>query len=238
VSWIAAGDRGRYFVCANPHSFQVARHDQRFARAIREADLVVPDGAGIVLASRLLGGAIRARVTGTDLFAGVSARLDAEGGRSCFFLGSTRENLEHLRRRMAETYPRIRIAGCHAPPFKPAFDAEDGARMLRAVNAARPDVLWVGMTAPKQEVWIAENRARLQVKFAGAVGAVFDFYIGRIKRSPPFFLEHGLEWLPRLLQEPRRLWRRMFVSAPLFMWHVVQARTGRRFPLRRKVTTP
>jgi len=94
--------------------------------------------------------------------------------------------------------------------------------MISAINAARPDVLWVGMTAPKQEKWIHQNRHRLQVKFIGAIGAVIDFYTGRVKRSHPVFRKLGLEWLPRLLQEPRRLWRRMGVSAPIFVMEVVR----------------
>ena len=94
--------------------------------------------------------------------------------------------------------------------------------MVTAVNAAAPDVLWVGMTAPKQEKWILENHARLNVKFAAAIGAVFDFYTGKVKRSHPVFQRLGLEWLPRLIQQPRRLWRRMFVSAPIFIWHVLR----------------
>jgi N-acetylglucosaminyldiphosphoundecaprenol N-acetyl-beta-D-mannosaminyltransferase len=97
--------------------------------------------------------------------------------------------------------------------------------MINAINAAGADVLWVGMTAPKQENFIFENRARLNVKFAAAVGAVFDFYSGNIRRDKDsWFVNHGLEWLPRLIQEPRRLWQRMFVSAPMFVWHVVRQR--------------
>jgi N-acetylglucosaminyldiphosphoundecaprenol N-acetyl-beta-D-mannosaminyltransferase len=98
--------------------------------------------------------------------------------------------------------------------------------MIAAINASKADVLWVGMTAPKQEKWIFENRARLNVKFAGAIGAVFDFYTGRVKRSHPVFQRLGLEWLPRLVQQPRRLWRRMFVSAPIFVWHVLKQKVG------------
>ena len=112
------------------------------------------------------------------------------------------------------------------PPFPPMHTPEQSAAIHAAIRAARPDVLWVGRTAPRQELWLKENRADLQVKFAGAVGSAFDLYIGRIRRSGPIFLMHGLEWLPRLLQEPRRLWRRMFVSAPVFMWHVLLARLG------------
>ncbi|MCX5730996.1 MAG: WecB/TagA/CpsF family glycosyltransferase [Deltaproteobacteria bacterium] len=121
--------------------------------------------------------------------------------------------------------PAPGMSACR-PPFPPMYTPEQSAAIHAAIREARPDVLWVGMTAPKQELWLQENRADLQVKFAGAVGAVFDFYIGRIRRSGPIFLKHGLEWLPRLLQEPRRLWRRMFVSAPVFMWHVLLARLG------------
>ena len=97
-------------------------------------------------------------------------------------------------------------------------------REVMAVNRADPDVLWVGMTAPKQEKWIYKNKDNLNVKFIVAVGAVFDFYAGNVKRSHPWFLKHGLEWLPRLLQEPRRLWRRSFISAPVFFWHVFKQR--------------
>jgi N-acetylglucosaminyldiphosphoundecaprenol N-acetyl-beta-D-mannosaminyltransferase len=91
--------------------------------------------------------------------------------------------------------------------------------MIEAVNSAKPDVLWVGMTAPKQEKWIANNISRLNVRFIGAIGAVFDFYAGKVKRSKPVFQRLGLEWLPRLINEPKRLWRRTFVSAPIFILH-------------------
>lgn len=99
--------------------------------------------------------------------------------------------------------------------------------MIAAVNAARPHVLWVGMTAPKQEKWIHQYRDRLDVNFVAAVGAVFDFYVGTVKRSPPWFLDHGLEWLPRLVQQPGRLWNRTLVSAPRFLHAVVRQRRGR-----------
>jgi len=95
--------------------------------------------------------------------------------------------------------------------------------MIDAINATQADVLWVGMTAPKQEKWIYVNRERLEVRFAAAIGAVFDFYTGRVKRSHPVFQWLGLEWLPRLVQQPRRLWRRMFISAPIFLWDAVKS---------------
>lgn len=119
--------------------------------------------------------------------------------------------------------PKIQLAGTCSPPFKESFSAEDIDAMIASVNAANADILWVGLSAPKQEKWIYENRDRLNVKFIGAVGAVFDFYAGNVRRSPPIFQKMGLEWLPRLLQQPRRLWRRMFVSAPVFVWHVLKS---------------
>ena len=230
VSWIASAGQGRYFVCANPHSLEVARREPSFERAIFEADFVVPDGVGIVLASRLLGGRIRQRITGMDLFRAINARLDAAGGYRCFFLGSTPQNLESIRRLMAREYPGIEVAGCHSPPFRRSFTERESREMVDAVNAARPDVLWVGLTAPKQETWIRAHRGELNVKFIGPVGAVFDYFTGTVPRAAPWFLDHGLEWLPRLARQPGRLWRRNLVSNPVFLLRVARQRlvTGAR----------
>ena len=224
VGWVRAEGRGRYFVCANPHSLEVARRDPLFSRAIHEADCVVPDGAGIVLASRLLGGAIKRRVTGMELFRAVNARLEAAGGGSCFFLGSTPEHLQDIRRAMAREYPRIEVSGCYSPPFKASFSLRESREMLDAVNAAGPEVLWVGMTAPKQETWAWANRGALDARLIGPIGAVFDFFTGNVPRPGPWFQDHGLEWLPRLLRQPRRLWRRNLVSNPAFLLRVLRQR--------------
>jgi N-acetylglucosaminyldiphosphoundecaprenol N-acetyl-beta-D-mannosaminyltransferase len=224
--WLDAGEKGRVFVCANPHSLVEAKKDPLFQQAILSADLVTPDGVGIVIASRILGGTIRERVTGSDIFWGLSAGLNKIGGKSCFFLGSSEKTLTAMKARMALEYPNIRIAGFCSPPYKPEFSVEDSRKMVAAVNAARPDVLWVGMTAPKQEKWIFQHRDQLDVKFIGAIGAVFDFYAGNIKRSHPVFQKMGLEWLPRLLQEPGRLFKRNFVSSPLFLWRVFLQKLG------------
>ncbi len=216
--------RCKWLACMNPHSYAASLDDGHFARALRDAEWLVPDGSGVVLASRLLGGAIRERVTGSDVFYGLHQRMNTAGGMSVFFLGATEETLALIRERMTRDYPNIRVAGSHSPPFKPDYSPAELEEMINAINVVEPDVLWVGMTAPKQEKWIHANRARLNVRFAGAIGAVFDFYAGRVKRSHPVFQRLGLEWLPRLVQQPRRLWRRMFVSAPIFLWHVIKAR--------------
>lgn len=218
------GKRG-WLACFNPHSYVLSLKDKIFIRALKDADWLVPDGSGVVLASRILGGSIKQRVTGSDVFSGLNRRMNEAGGMRVFFLGSTDETLARIREKMAKDYPNVKIAGVYSPPFREVFSSAEISTMVKAVNSAAPDVLWVGMSAPKQEKFILENRARLNAKFVAAVGAVFDFYAGNIKRDEnSWFVNHGLEWLTRLVQEPGRLWRRMFVSAPVFVWHVVRKR--------------
>lgn len=224
LSRITNKDAPCWLACINPHSYVAALDESEFSEALHEADWLVPDGSGIVLASHLLGGNIRQRVTGSDIFYALNSRANELGGFSVFFLGSTPDCLEDIRVSMAQDYPHIHFAGSYSPPFKQNYNEAELDTMIAAINQARPDILWVGMTAPKQEMWIHQNLHRLDVRFAAAIGAVFDFYTGRVIRSHPIFQRLGLEWLPRLVQEPRRLWRRMFVSAPIFMWHVVRAR--------------
>jgi N-acetylglucosaminyldiphosphoundecaprenol N-acetyl-beta-D-mannosaminyltransferase len=220
----SGADGCAWMACFNPHSFAVALNDASFSQALKNASWLVPDGIGVVLASRLLGSHIRERVTGSDVFYGLHQRMNEAGSMSVFFLGSTDETLALIREKMAQDYPNIRVAGSFSPPFKPSYSPDELEEMISAINFAEPDVLWVGMTAPKQEKWIHANRTRLNARFVGAIGAVFDFYTGRVKRSHPVFQRLGLEWLPRLVQQPRRLWRRMFISAPIFLWYVIKAR--------------
>jgi len=224
VDWVKTGQKGKYFICANPHSLEVARKDSCFGLAIRSADLIVPDGVGIVIASKILGGSIRERITGMDIFLGLSEVLNREKKYRYFFLGSTEQNLVKIREKLNADFPNITIAGLYSPPFKPEFSEDDNDQMISVINHAEPDVLWVGMTAPKQEKWIYQNKDKLNVTFIGAIGAVFDFYTGNVKRSHPFFLKRGLEWLPRLIRQPRRLWRRNFISSPRFLLRVITAR--------------
>jgi N-acetylglucosaminyldiphosphoundecaprenol N-acetyl-beta-D-mannosaminyltransferase len=226
VGWINSGLKGKWLVCANPHSLEVARKDPGFDLAIRSADLLVPDGIGIVIASWILGGGIRTRITGTDIFLALSSALNREKRYGYFFLGSTDENLRKIEEKMSRDFPNISVTGTYAPPFKPEFSDADNRAMVHAINAARPDVLWVGMTAPKQEKWIEQNKDKLNVKFIGAIGAVFDFYTGKVKRSHPLFQRMGLEWLPRLIRQPHRLWKRNFISNPRFLLRVINSRTS------------
>lgn len=219
---VRAGERGAWLACLNPHSYVIALKDGEFAGALRRANWLIPDGIGVVYASRVLGGTIRTRVTGWDVFAALHDRLARTGGGTVFLLGSTPQTLSAMKSRLSRECPQLQVVGTYSPPFKAIFSGEDNERMRAAVNACRPDVLWVGMTAPKQERWISENAPLLDAGFIGAIGAVFDFYVGNVHRSSAVFQKLGLEWLPRLLQEPKRLWRRTFVSAPVFVGHVAR----------------
>jgi N-acetylglucosaminyldiphosphoundecaprenol N-acetyl-beta-D-mannosaminyltransferase len=220
--WVRTGRGTRWLACLNPHSYAVARGNERFASALRDAEWLVADGVGVVLASRVLGRAVRERVTGAEIFEGVCRALDESGGARVYFVGSTNSNLQVIRDRLARDYPRLNVVGTLSPPFTAAYSDDEIAEMVSRINEARPDVVWVGMTAPKQELWTHTARTTLDARFVGAIGAVFDFYSGKIKRSHPAFQHVGLEWLPRLIQEPRRLWRRTCVSAPVFMRDVLR----------------
>lgn len=217
-----------WLACLNPHSYAVACDGPAFATALRQATWLVPDGAGVVLASRLIGGGIRQRLSGPDVFLALSAAMNARGPFKAMFLGSTPVTLAAVARHYRAHFANAVAVDTYAPPFRPAFDGSDLAAMRDAVRRAAPDLLWVGLTAPKQELLLQGLGPDAGYRFAGAIGAAFDFYAGNVRRSGPAFRRLGFEWLPRLLQEPRRLWRRTFVSAPRFLGHVaVQAVSSR-----------
>lgn len=221
VQWaqeVAAFKEGAHYVaCANPHSLVVAEKDDVFRSALKQADILLPDGVGIVLAAKLLGLQLSERVAGSEFFAEFSRQAEEKGEIRYFFLGSTEEVLQRIRGRLAREFPSIEVCGTFSPLFTSEFSEAESSMMCDQINAARPDVLWVGLTAPKQEKWIYQNKQRLNVPLIGAIGAVFDFYAGTKKRAPEWVCKLGLEWLPRLLREPRRLFRRNFVSTPLFL---------------------
>lgn len=225
---IRHGTQCQWLACLNPHSYSVATRMPDFAQALKAADWLIPDGVGVVLASRFNGGNIRRRLSGPDVFVRLHRRLNDLGHHRVFFLGSTQQVLDAIKMRLQLECPNIEVVGTHAPPFRSTFSWQESAAMVDAVNSASPDVLWVGMTSPKQDIWLHENADRLQVRFAGAVGAAFDYYSGRVQRAHPMIRAAGLEWLPRLMLSPRRLWRRTFVSAPVFIHHVVWDRLGKR----------
>ena len=212
------------FSCANPHSLVVARGDPEFRRALEAASTVVADGVGCKWAAALTGIAIGPRITGSDFFVAVMSALDRPGGR-IFFFGSRDEVLGKLVDRVTRNFPHLTVTTL-SPPFRP-WSEEENAAMIGSIREFAPDVLWVGMTAPKQEKWVARNVDQLNVPVIGSIGAVFDYYAGVTQRAPPWVCKLGLEWLYRLPREPRRLWRRTLVSAPQFLWLVVRDRLAR-----------
>ena len=217
---ISKGVQGTTLCCANPHSLVAARSDHQFLTALRAADILIPDGTGIVVASKIVGGTITRRLTGSDVLKGIAGRWEKETGRSFFFLGSSNEVLIKMKARMSREYPHVSVCGTYAPPFKEKFSVDENDRMIEAINLARPTALWVGMTAPKQEKWVYEHRSRLKVPFIAAVGAAFDYFAGTKQRASTSLQDAGLEWLPRLLREPRRMWRRNLVSTPVFLYYI------------------
>jgi N-acetylglucosaminyldiphosphoundecaprenol N-acetyl-beta-D-mannosaminyltransferase len=215
ISSIDGGCPPTIVSCANPHSLVVARDDALFRGALLHSTYVLPDGIGVVWGSRLSRRRIERRIAGWDFFDAMMRALDARGKGRVFFLGSTQTVLDKIAARLARDFPGLDLCGVLSPPFGQWPEGTNDA-ILEEITTARPDVLWVGMTAPKQEVWVHENRDRLAVPVVGSIGAVFDFYAGTARRASPWLQKAGLEWLPRLIRNPRRLWKRTFVSAPTF----------------------
>lgn len=209
------------FACANPHSLVTAQEDMEFLHALNRASHVVADGVGVSMVAKALGMHIRQRITGHDFFMNVMRALEQRGGGRVFFFGSSNAVLKLIRTRCAAEFPRVTVCGVLSPPFR-VWSEEENAAMLKYINAARPDVLWVGMTAPKQEKWVESNRGELQVPVIGSIGAVFDFFAGTYPRAPAWMCRLGVEWLYRLLKEPRRMWRRNLISSPLFVLLVLR----------------
>ncbi len=210
----------RVFACANPHSLVVAQHDADFRLALTQAEIVVVDGVGASLMARFVGIRIGPRITGIDYFYGVLNALQQRGQGRVFFFGSSQLVLDRIAKRFAVDFPSLTLCGTLSPPFGDWSEMENH-RMVKAINDAQPDVLWVGMTAPKQEKWVEGNRRQLNVSVIGSIGAVFDFYAETYSRAPKWTCEIGLEWVYRFIREPRRMWRRNFVSAPKFAWLVL-----------------
>jgi N-acetylglucosaminyldiphosphoundecaprenol N-acetyl-beta-D-mannosaminyltransferase len=209
------------FACANPHSLVVTQSDPSFHSALTQANLVVADGVGVSFMARLIGVQIGPRITGTDYFHAVLKALQQRGGGRVFFFGSSQGVLDLIAKRFAADYPSLTLCGALSPPFG-LWSEEENRQMVDTINGAKADVLWVGMTAPKQEKWVEVNRKQLNVPVIGSIGAVFDFYAGTYSRAPKWICHIGLEWVYRFIREPRRMWKRNFVSAPKFVWLVLR----------------
>ena len=205
----------------NAHSYNTALKDAFFAEALMKGDALIPDGASIVMACLKLKAKSQPteRIAGWDLFTMEMERLNQKGG-TCFFMGSSEKVLNLIREKAKTVYPNIRIE-TYSPPYKPEFSEEENRAIIEAINRANPDLLWIGMTAPKQEKWAYRHWNELDIHcHCGTIGAVFDFFAGTMERAPLWWQEHSLEWLYRLLKEPKRMWRRYIIGNTLFIWNV------------------
>lgn len=205
----------------NAHSYNNAQKDPLFAEALLRGGALIPDGESIVLAFRWLRHEHIERIPGWDLFEYEMERLNQKGG-TCFFLGASEKTLQLIKEKTRVVYPHITVE-TYSPPYKPEFSEEDNRAMIETVNRVKPDLLWVGMTAPKQEKWAYTHYAELDVKgHIGTIGAVFDFFAGTVKRAPEAWQKRGMEWAYRLLTEPRRMWRRYLLGNLIFFRYMIK----------------
>ncbi len=215
----------------NAHSYNTAQRDEAFAEALSKGDYLIPDGTSIVKACRWLKAKSRPkeRIAGWDLFSfemnvlerkSEELRVKSEKCLKVMFMGSSEKVLSLIRERAAVDYPNLEVV-TYSPPYKPEFSDEDNQAMIKAINNADPDLLWIGMTAPKQEKWTYSHWDELNIHcHCGTIGAVFDFYAGTVKRAPLGWQRNSLEWLYRLLMEPQRMWRRYIIGNAKFLYYI------------------
>lgn len=206
----------------NAHCYNLAKRDKVYHQALLASNVLLPDGISIVWAIRLLTGRKIKKIAGADLFFYELTRLEKKSGK-CFFLGSTEATLQKINEKIKQQYPNITVK-TFSPPFKDQFLESENLEMLEAINDFQPDVLMVGMTAPKQEKWAYQNFPKLEVGHICCIGAVFDFYAGTIRRAPRWMIKIGLEWFYRLIKEPRRMWQRYLIGNILFSVSLLQER--------------
>jgi len=213
LRWAAAGE-SRYVCACNVHSVVTAQRDAGLAESVQGADLVLPDGAPVAWLMRKSGFSEQQRVSGPDLMWSYFAAA-APYGESIFLYGGSAHTLERLSARIAAVFPGLRIAGAYSPPFRELTPQEDQA-VVDMINASGATTVWVSLGCPKQELWMAEHRGRVRSVLVG-VGAAFGFHAGTTRRAPQWMQRLSLEWLHRLLSEPRRLWKRYLFTNTAFI---------------------
>lgn len=212
---------GKYIInTINPHSYILAKKDKYFAQALLNSDILLPDGYGIVMAAKVLNKKRIEKIAGSDIHLHLLEQANIKRLK-VFYLGASDMTLGLIQKRIQREFPNIE-AEVYSPPFKSEFSQKDTDQMINNINAFRPDILFVGMTAPKQEKWVFANKNHINARIIASIGAVFDFYAGTVKRSGHIWIKFGLEWLPRLMREPKRLWKRNFISTPLFLFELIK----------------
>lgn len=210
----------------NAHSYNTAKKDKLFAEALSKGDILIPDGYSIVKACRWLKAKSqpKERCAGWDLFV---HEMEKNKDGKVMFMGSSEKVLSLIKERAGRDYPEMEVV-TYSPPYKPEFSDEDNRAIIEAINYADPDLLWIGMTAPKQEKWAYSHWNELNIHcHCGTIGAVFDFYAGTVKRAPLWWQEHGLEWLYRLLKEPKRMWQRYLIGNTMFIYYIAKEKLSK-----------
>jgi N-acetylglucosaminyldiphosphoundecaprenol N-acetyl-beta-D-mannosaminyltransferase len=206
----------------NQYSYCIAEKDTNFKKALQNSDILLPDGVAIVLAAKFLKNKKIKKIAGADIHENLLEKLNSTNG-SCFYMGSKESTLEKIKERLSIEYPNIKIQ-TYSPPFKKEFDEEDNSKIIDAINTFCPDVVFIGMTAPKQEKWVNQHQSKLNTKIICSIGAVFDFYAGTIDRPHKIWINLGLEWFARLLKEPKRMWKRYLYYGPIFIAKILKAK--------------
>jgi N-acetylglucosaminyldiphosphoundecaprenol N-acetyl-beta-D-mannosaminyltransferase len=220
---------GQYQICIpNVDCVMLAQKDREFLRILNQAHLSVPDGMGVVYASRFLGNALKENVKGRILAIHI-CRLASERGYSVFLMGGGPGIPAKAAEVLSRQFPELHVVGTLSPSFNFQNDEEENSEIIGKLKEANPDILFVGLGAPKQDKWIAENLHKTNVKVALGIGGTFDIISGRIKEAPRWMTDVGLEWLFRLTREPGRLWKRYLIRDPKFFWKIVEQKIGRDF---------
>lgn len=212
--WLASS-ASHYICITGAHGVIESRRDRRLRAIHDEAGLVTPDGMPLVWLARLLGARRTRRVYGPNLMRALTA-ISAMRGYRQFYYGGAEGVAAKLRDELVRRHPGLQVVGTICPPFRPLTEEEDAA-VVAEINAGNPDIVWVGLSTPKQEYWMAEHRARIKAPVLIGVGAAFDFLAGTKKQAPRWLQRSGLEWLFRLISEPQRLWRRYAYVVPAFI---------------------
>jgi N-acetylglucosaminyldiphosphoundecaprenol N-acetyl-beta-D-mannosaminyltransferase len=217
--WIERGEQ--HYVCVTGvHGVMESQRDADLRRIHNASGLTTPDGMPMVWAGRRAGATWMRRVYGPDLMLALAEQAAARGWRS-FFYGGREGVPERLVENLRRRYPGFEAVGWYSPPFRPLSEAEDAA-IVERINALRPDLVWVGLSTPKQERWMDAHVGRLKAPVFLGVGAAFDIHAGTLPQAPHWMQTNGLEWMYRLIREPRRLWRRYLSIVPRFMVQIVR----------------
>ncbi|WP_218147132.1 WecB/TagA/CpsF family glycosyltransferase [Paenibacillus sp. CF384] len=212
---------GDYICVSNVHTTVISYEEPEYRAVQNGGILAIPDGGPLSSIGRKRGYENMARTTGPSLMEEVF-QVSVEKGYRHFFYGSTEETLNKLHTKLKDSHAGIEIAGLYSPPFRPMTDEEDKA-IVELINASKPDFIWVGLGAPKQEKWMAAHQGKVNGLMIG-IGAGFDYYAANIARAPEWMQNHNLEWLYRLIQDPKRLFKRYFHTNTRFIWLVARGK--------------